>query len=294
MTTTALITSPGRTPVRRSAGTKKTHTTQPLVWFLVLLVIGVTVAPIVYVILGGFRTTGQLAENPTSLPNPWVFTNYASILTSSTFWQQVANSAVVSIVTTLGVVVLGVMTAFIIARYTFRGRNAMYTLFTAGLLFPLSVAILPLYLMLQNLGLLGSLAGVIIPQIAFALPTTIIILVPFLRAIPTELEDAASIDGTSRIGFFWRILLPLSGPGLVTVGVLAFVGSWNGFLLPLLVLNDPGSFTLPLGVQAFSSEHSQDTAMVLAFTSLSMLPALAFFTLAERRIVGGLSGAVKG
>jgi len=170
----------------------------------------------------------------------------------------------------------------------------VYLLFTVGLLFPITVAIVPLYLMLQNLGLLGSLAGIIIPQIAFALPVTIVILVPFLRAIPGELEDAAAIDGTSRIGFFFRILLPLSGPGLVTVGVLAFVGSWNAYLLPLLVLSDPTSFTLPLGVQAFSTQYSQDTAMVLAFTSLAMLPALVFFTIAERRIVGGLTGAVKG
>jgi raffinose/stachyose/melibiose transport system permease protein len=186
----------------------------------------------------------------------------------------------------------------VIARYEFRGRQALYALFTAGLLFPISVAILPLSIMLQNIGLNGTLWGVIIPQIAFALPTTIIILVPFLRAIPVELEDAALIDGASRIGFFWRILLPLSAPGLVTVGVLAFVASWNAYLLPLFVLGAGGAsqenFTLPLGVQVFSTQYSSDTAGVLAFTSLAMIPALVFFTLAERRIVGGLTGAVKG
>jgi raffinose/stachyose/melibiose transport system permease protein len=187
-----------------------------------------------------------------------------------------------------------VLAGFAIARYTFRGRDALYSLFTAGLLFPISVAILPLYLMLRDLGLLGTLAGVAIPQIAFQLPVTIIILVPFLRAIPVELEDAASIDGATRFGFFWRIVLPLSGAGLVTVGILAFVASWNAFLLPLLILGDPSTYTLPLGVQFFSTQYSQDTAMVLAFTSLAMLPAIIFFTIAQRRIVGGLTGAVKG
>lgn len=267
---------------------------QPFVYLVALIIMGITAAPILYVILGGFRSTGQLAADPNGLPDPWILTNYASVLSSSSFWTQVLNSSIAAISTTLGVVALGVMAAFVIARYTFKGREALYTLFTLGLLFPLTVAILPLYLMLQNLGLLGTLAGVIIPQVAFALPTTIIILVPFLRAIPAELEDAAAIDGTSRIGFFWRILLPLSGPGLVTVGVLAFVASWNSYLLPLLVLSDPAGFTLPLGVQDFSTAYSQDTAAVLAFTSLAMLPALVFFTLAERRIVGGLTGAVKG
>lgn len=281
--------APTRVPARR-----RFDWGQPFVYLVALLCIGITIVPIAYVILGGFRTTGQIAARPNGLPDPWVFDNYATVLTSPSFWTQVGNSTIAAVVTTTGVVLLGVMAAFVIARYNFRGRGLLYTLFTAGLLFPLSVAVLPLYLLLQNLGLLGSIVGVIIPQIAFALPMTIVILVPFLRAIPEELEDAAAIDGTSRVGFFWRILLPLSGPGLVTVGVLAFVGSWNGYLLPLLVLNDPAAYTLPLGVQAFSTQYSQNTALVLAFTSLAMLPALIFFTLAERRIVGGLSGAVKG
>jgi raffinose/stachyose/melibiose transport system permease protein len=102
------------------------------------------------------------------------------------------------------------------------------------------------------------------------------------------------IDGADRLGFFWRILLPLSRPALVTVAVLAFVASWNSFLLPLLVLQNESLHTLPLGVQNFSAEHSQDTAGILAFTSLAMMPALLFFSFAERQIVGGLQGAVKG
>jgi raffinose/stachyose/melibiose transport system permease protein len=122
--------------------------------------------------------------------------------------------------------------------------------------------------------------------------------VPFLRAIPDELEEAAMIDGATRIGFFWRILLPLAKPGLVTVGILAFVASWNGYLLPLLVIST-GSlpqelWPLPLGVTQFNTQYSQDTGAVLAYTSLAMIPALVFFLLAEKRIVGGLTGAVKG
>ena len=135
--------------------------------------------------------------------------------------------------------------------------------------------------------------GVALPQAAFALPTTIIILRPFLQAIPTEIEEAANIDGASRVSIFWRMMLPLSAPGLVTVGVLAFVGSWNAYLLPLLLLQG-NMKTLPLGVADFSSEHSADTAGVFAFTSLAMIPAMIFFLTMQRRIVGGLTGAVKG
>lgn len=267
---------------------------QPFVYFIALVAVAVTIVPVIYVVLGGFRTTAQINADPAGFPDPWVFDKYGEVLGSPSFWEQALNSTIVSLATTAGVVILGVMAAFVIARYEFRGREALFSLFTAGLLFPLSVAIVPLFVMLKNLGLLSTLPGVIIPQIAFDLPTTIIILVPFLRSIPAELEDAAMIDGASRIGFFWRILLPLSGAGLVTVGVLSFVKSWNAYLLPLLILGSPKTATLPLGVQYFSTAYSQDTAAVLAFTSLAMLPALAFFTIAQRRIVGGLTGAVKG
>ena len=107
-------------------------------------------------------------------------------------------------------------------------------------------------------------------------------------------QDAAAIDGCSRVGFFWRILIPNSRPAIMTVSILAFVTSWNAFLLPLIVLNNPNEWTLPLGVASYQTEYSQDTAAILAFTALGMIPALAFFLAAERRIVGGLSGAVKG
>ena len=125
-------------------------------------------------------------------------------------------------------------------------------------------------------------------------PQTIIILVPFLQSIPNELEEACLLDGCSRLGFFWRMVIPLSMPGVATTGILTFVGSWNAYMLPLFVLSDDSKYTLPLGVQMFSSEHSVDTAQVLAFTSLAMIPALICFTIFQKKIVGGLTGAVKG
>ena len=266
----------------------------PTAYFISLLLIGVMMTPVVYIILGGFRTNSQITVDPAGFPHPWHLGNYTDVLKGTVFWREVLNSTIAAGATTAGVVALGMMTSFVLARYKFRGRGAMYTLFASGLIFPMTVAITPLYIMVKNLGLMNSLPGVILPQIGFGLPTTIIILVPFLRAIPDELQEAAEIDGCSRLGFFWRMVLPLSLPGVITVGILTFIGSWNSYLLPLFLLNDQDSFTLPLGVQAFSSQYSVDTAKVLAFTSLSMLPALMFFSLFERRIIGGLTGAVKG
>lgn len=266
----------------------------PATYLIALLAIAFAVGPVLYIVLGGFRSNAQITISPAGLPSPWRWENYAFVLKSGTFWTQFGNSAVVGIATTIGAVGLGVMASYVIARYTFRGRGFLYALFAAGLMFPVTAAITPLYLLIKGIGLLDSLAGVIIPQIAFALPTTIIILVPFLRAIPVEIEEAAIVDGCSRLSFFFRMMIPLSLPGVLTTGILAFVGSWNAYLLPLFILNNIDHFTLPLGVQQFSSQYSTDTAMVLAFTSLSMIPALLFFAIFERRIVGGLTGAVKG
>jgi len=266
----------------------------PTIYFIALLLVAAMLAPVVYIILGGFRTNSQITNSPAGLPSPWALGNYLDVLKGGVFWQEVVNSTISAVATTVGVVVLGLMASYVLARYRFRGRGAMYTLFAAGLMFPMTVAITPLYIMIKSLGLINTLPGIILPQIAFALPVTVIILVPFLRAIPDEIEEAASIDGCSRLGFFFRMVVPLSVPGVVTVGILAFVGSWNSYLLPLFVLNDQATYTLPLGVQAFASQYSVDTAKVLAFTSLSMIPALVFFSLFERRIVGGLTGAVKG
>lgn len=254
-----------------------------------------TLVPILYAILGGFRDTGQLSTNPVALPDPWVFSNYTGILKSGTFWHQVWNSVLIALISTGLTVPIAALAAFVFARFAFRGRELLYTIFTLGLLFPVAIAILPIFIMVRNLGLLDSPFGVALPQAAFGLPMTIIILRPFFHSIPSDLQDAAAIDGCGPFRFFVRILLPLSRPVLATVSVLAIVGSWNAFLLPLVVLTDSGGWTLPLGVTNFSQQYTTDTSKVLAFTTLSMVPALIFYAFAERQLIKGLTtGAVKG
>ena len=264
------------------------------VYLVALVLTAIVLVPIVFVVLGGFRTTGQIAADPVGLPDPWVADNYRSVITSEAFWRQLGNSMIIAGIATFLVVAVSALAAYPLSRMEFRGREAIFTFFTFGLLFPLAVAALPLYLLLRQLGLIETLLGVALPEAAFGIPITIIILRPFMRAIPTELEDAAAMDGCGRLGFFLRVLLPLCRPALVTVTILSVIFSWNNFILPLLVLTDPDKWTLPLGVAQYSSEHSADTAAILAFTTLSMIPALLFFLAAERRIVGGFSGAVKG
>jgi raffinose/stachyose/melibiose transport system permease protein len=253
------------------------------------------VIPVAYAVLGGFRDAPQLAADPVGLPNPWVWTNYADSLTSPSFWVQLRNSALVAGLSTVIVVLFAALAAFVIARRQFPGRELAYTVFTLGLLFPVTVAILPLLILVRSLGLLDNPLGLALPEAAFGLPLTIIILRPFFRSIPRELEDAAAIDGCGSVGFFFRILLPLARPALVTVAVLAIVSSWNQFLLPLVMLSHAENWTLPLGVTNFSTQYTTDTARILAYTTLALVPALAFYVVAERQLVGGLTaGSLKG
>jgi raffinose/stachyose/melibiose transport system permease protein len=278
----------------RAIRLRRSWVAQPSTYLVMLLILAITLVPMLYVITGGFRTTAQLNTSPAGLPHPWVWSNYRSVLTSPAFWQALGNSAVIAVVATVLAVALGAMASFALSRYSFPGREALYLLFTAGLLFPVNTAALPLFLLLQRIGMLDNLFGVAIPEAAFSLPVTVVILRPFMRAIPGELEDAAVVDGATRIRFFVRILLPLARPALTTVTILAFITSWNAYLLPLVVFTTQSHFTLPLAVANFQSTYTQDTARVFAFTALSMIPALAVFVFAQRHIVSGLVGAIKG
>ena len=239
-----------------------------------------------------YRTT--VGPAGAALPDPWVWKNYSAVFSNPDFWRYALNSTVIALITTAVAVLAGVMAAYPPARYQFKFREPLFLVFVLGLLFPAAVAIVPLFILVtRDLQLGNTWWGVALPQAAFALPTTVVILRPFLMALPKELEEAAMLDGASRIRIFWRIALPLSMPGLVTVGVLAFVASWNAYLLPLLLLQGDMR-TLPLGVADYSTEHSADTAGVLAFTTIAMIPALILFLAMQRRIVSGLQGAVKG
>lgn len=257
-------------------------------------VMAMIVIPLMFSIIGGFRSNQALIENPVGLPDPWDFSKYTSLLHDRGFLRQVLNSTVIAILTAAVVLPASSLAAYVIARYPFKGRELVYGLFTLGLLFPAAVAILPLFILLREVGLLSSRWGVILPQAAFGLPLAVVIMRPFFRAIPQSLQDAARIDGCGPLRFYWSVMLPLSRPVLSTVAVISMVGSWNAFLLPLLVLIDENQQTLPIGVNNISTTYATDYSRVLAYTTLSMVPALVFYAIAERQIIGGLTnGAVK-
>jgi raffinose/stachyose/melibiose transport system permease protein len=266
-----------------------------LKYLVALFVALLVLIPLLATVINGFKTNAEVQLHPFALPTIWQWENYTSVLQSPAFWRQLGNSTMVMLATAIGVVLLSSMPAFVFSRMTFRGRDVLFNFFTLGLLFPIAVAILPLYITLRQANLVDSLWGVILPQVAFGLPGNILILRGFFITIPQELEDAAAIDGCTPAGFFVRVLLPLMRPALAAVVVLTMVASWNDFFLPLLVLNSEKLYTVPLGIMQFQGQFSTNWAAVLAFISLSLVPTIIFYLLAERQIIAGLTaGAVKG
>lgn len=256
-----------------------------------LLVLG----PLYIAVAGGFKESGELINNPFALPRTWILDNYRYIFTLDSFWLQLRNSAIIMLGTVFLATLSAAMASFVFARMTFRGRDALFNVFMIGLMFPIVVAILPLYILIRQLDLINSLFGLILVESAFQLSGMILIMRSFFRSIPRELEDATYIDGGTPWTFFWRVLLPLSKPALAANAALAMVFSWNLLFLPLLTLNEEELYTLPLGTMQFFGQYTANWSRLMAFIVAAMLPAIVFYLLAERQIVEGLTGgSVKG
>ena len=268
-----------------------------LQYFILSVIVVIVFVPIVILVFGALKTRGEYLSHPYTIPVPPRWENITLILgnPSYSFWPMLRNSVFVMLVVTALVVIVCSLAAFVFARMQFRGKGMAFNLFTLGLMFPINVAILPVYFVLRQIDLIDSLWGVIVVQTAFLLSGNIMILRGFFTAIPAELQEAAYIDGCTVVDFFWRILLPLARPALSTVAALTMIISWNDLLVPLVVLNSDKLWTLPLGTMQFQGQYGQDLSLVSAFVAISALPTIIFYIFAERQIVSGLTaGAVKG
>jgi len=267
-----------------------------LLQYLILAVVTLIVlVPIVILVFGSLKSHGEMFSNPYTIPNPPHWENYGRILSAPSFWIMLRNSLIVMLATTAAVLIICSLAAFVFSRMQFRGKDLAFNFLTLGLMFPITVAILPVYLVIRQMHLTNTLLAVILVQTAFAVSVNIIILRGFFQSVPAELQDAASIDGCSTFGFFWRILLPLVRPALAAVAALTMIVSWNDLLTPLVIVDKETLWTLPLGTMQFQGQYSSNLALVAAFVTLSALPAILFYLFAERQIVAGLTaGAVKG
>jgi len=268
----------------------------PVLRFAILfLVAGLVLVPLLATVLGGFKSLGELRVNPFGLPAEWEWDNYWSILSGTRYWQLLLNSLAISVLTVVLTLAAASMAAFVFAHVRFFGSRFLLQYLLLGLMFPAATAILPLFIKIRDLGLLDTYWGVVLPQVAFGLGMSVLLFRNFFRQLPAELFDAAQVDGCGYIRFFRYVTLPMSRPILAVVGVIVFVHSWNSYLLPLVVLNRDSIYPWPLGMMAYQGEYSTDWQLVLAFVTLTILPALVMFIVAQKYLVAGLTaGAVKG
>ncbi|MBB2709493.1 carbohydrate ABC transporter permease [Rhizobium sophoriradicis] len=258
------------------------------------LIAAIVLIPLLTTALGGFKTLGDLRTNPFGLPTEWQWANYTDILFGERYWLQIGNSLIIAALTVLLTLIVSSMAAFAFAHVRFFGSSFLLNYFLLGLMFPAATAILPLFIRIRDLGLLNTYWGVVLPQVAFGLGMSILLFRNYFRNLPEELFQAAFVDGCGYLRFFWHISLPLSRPIVATVSIISFVGSWNSYILPLIMLNSESKYPWPLGIMVYRGEYGTEWQLVLAFITLTILPTIIVFFVAQRHIIAGLTaGAVK-
>ena len=259
------------------------------------LVAGIVIVPLLATAFGGFKSLGELRVNTFGVPHQWIWSNYGDIIFSRIYWQFLFNSLSIAAITVFLTLAVSATAAFAFAHLKFFGDKFLFNYLILGLTFPFAASILPLFIKIRDLGLLNTHWGIILPQVAFGLAISVLLLRNAFRQIPFELVEAALMDGCSYPRIFFSIILPLSRPILSTVAIIAFVASWNNFLLPLVVLNATKMYPWPLGLMDYQGQYMTSWQLVLAFITLTILPAILVFVLAQRHIVEGLTaGAVRG
>lgn len=251
--------------------------------------------PVLIMVLSAFKPTAEIYASPFALPSVWNLANIETIWRETRFLAYLGNSVLVTVASIALMLASGTLAAYALARYAFHGNEAIYLFFLAGLMVPLKLAIIPLFIELKTLDLIDSRLGLVLVYAAMGLPSTVFIMTGFLKTIPAELEEAARIDGASEAKILGRIMIPLSRPALVIAGIHNAVPIWNDFFFPLVLIQSDHAKTLPQGLTVFMGEYSTDWGVLFAGLTLSALPLTLVYIALSRQFIAGLtSGAVKG
>lgn len=256
----------------------------------------VTSLPLLWAVISSFKTDDEILNRPWSPPASMQFDNWSRAWTEASIGRYFLNSLIVVGGALLLTMLLGSLVAYALARYDFRGNRLLYYTFVGSLFFPVFLALVPLFFVVQRLGLLGTYQGLILVYTAYAVPFTVFFLHSFFRTLPTEIAEAAFLDGCSHGAVFFRVMLPLARPGLVVVGIFNFLGLWNQYLLPLVLNPDPDRYVLAQGLAALSVSqgYRSDWGGLFAGLTIAMLPVLVAYVAFQRHIRAGMTaGAVK-
>ncbi|MBL1419306.1 MAG: carbohydrate ABC transporter permease [Alphaproteobacteria bacterium] len=250
--------------------------------------------PIFMMAISGFKTNSEIFGKPFSLPSSLNFDNFLVIWNTTDVPRYLLNSTIVTGLSVVLLLTMGTMAAYALARYKFRGNIMIYLFFLSGLMLPLRLAIIPLFIQLKYLGLIDSLLGLICIYTAMSLPATVFILTGFLKTLPSELEDSARMDGASEARIMVQIMLPLISPALVIAGIYTAVPIWNDFFFPLIFIQSPEWKTLAQGLTSFFGEYSINYGVLYAGLTLAALPVVTIFIIQSNRFIAGMTaGAIK-
>ncbi len=261
-----------------------------------VLVFAVMMFPIYWMVSTAFKPGREiLSLNPYWVPAPLTLDNFKTAINVPFFWNDVVNSLTVVCTVVAISILLAFLAAVAVARFGFRGRSAFIVMVIAVQMVPLNALVIPIYLLLDSVGQVDSLLGVIAYYMAVVLPFMIWTLRGFVHNIPVDLEEAAMVDGASRVGAFMRIVFPLVAPGLVATAIFGFIQAWNEYIIAYVLLSSSSKQTLTIWLASFTTQHGTDWGGLMAGATLTALPVVVFFLLVQRQITGGLTaGAVKG
>jgi len=258
-------------------------------WLLVLLPLSMMMLiPMLWMVITSFQTLNETRRFPPVLvPGSLQWQNYTQVLQQAPFGRWMLNTFIVTTLVVIGNLIFCSLAGYAFARFKFFGRDVLFMLVLATLMIPFQVIMIPTFLIVRQLGLIDTLGALIVPNLAGAFG--IFLLRQFFRTLPIELEEAARIDGATRLGVLFKVVLPLSGPALATVAVVTFLWTWNDFLWPLITIYNPNNMTLQLGLLTFQGAHQTNTHLLMAANVMSMIPVLLLFLLAQRWFIRGIA-----
>jgi raffinose/stachyose/melibiose transport system permease protein len=266
------------------------------VFWVLLTVYGLlTLYPLFWLFISAFKTNAEFMNAPFGLPDVWHVENFAKAWKASKMGTAFANSVIVSLVSLALTLLISALASYVLARFKFRFKGWIMTFFVVGMLVPIHSTLVPLFILMKQMGLLNTYWALILPYTAFALPTAIFVLTAYLSSVPKEIEEAAFIDGTGLWGVFLRIMLPISLPALSTVTILSFLHFWNDFSFSLVFISKSSLKTLPLAIAMFADGFQTDYSLTLSAMTIAVVPTIIVYLLFQEQVMKGMTaGAVKG
>jgi multiple sugar transport system permease protein len=294
------LTAPAQTPsvdhaaVARRAAAKNRRRVKSVVFHTVAVIATVVVLyPAAWMVFASMKPNSDIIGNVQLLPDVWTAEHYVSALSGIggvSFWTFFGNSLLLASLSVVGTVLSSTVAAYAFARISFPGRNLMFAVMIGTLLLPFHVTIIPQYILFNNLGLVNTYIPLLAPKFLAAEAFFIFLMVQFIRGIPRSLDEAARIDGCGHGRTFWRIILPLMRPAIVTSSIFTFIWSWNDFLGPLLYLKDPNLYTMPIALRQYVDQTSvSDYGAQMAMAVLALLPVMLFFVVFQRFLINGVA-----